>query len=91
MILKSSYQHQILGSLRKLIAPEESRSGLLGDVMGLGKSLTMLSAVVMSLEDARLYAKQQSILKDDICIGNVRRLKATLVIVPSARKLKSLC
>jgi hypothetical protein len=52
--------------------------------MGLGKTLTMLSAIVLSLDDAYHFI----LSSNDVSIGDkpLYPTKATLVIVPSARK-----
>ncbi|RYN54412.1 hypothetical protein AA0118_g8668 [Alternaria tenuissima] len=63
--------------LTKSEAPEcrEARGGILADDMGLGKSLTMLSAIASSLQDAETFAKQSS--------NVLTPSRATLIIIPS--------
>jgi hypothetical protein len=55
--------------------------------MGLGKTLTMLSAIAMSLPQAHEFA----IMNDQMNVDDPRKaapsyLKATLVVVPSGRE-----
>ena len=65
---------------------DDAAGGILADDMGLGKSLTMLSAIVGTLETANSYARSE------ICgsqASSQRRLTstATLIIVPFACEL----
>jgi SNF2 family DNA or RNA helicase len=60
--------------------PSYSRGGILADVMGLGKTLTMLSTIVSTLDMSRQYPV--SFTPDEA----VRRSKATLIVVSSTRK-----
>lgn len=58
--------------------------GIIADVMGLGKTLTTLASILRSSEKALDFAFASPALcqpKSDIS-----RMKATLVVVPSARK-----
>jgi hypothetical protein len=52
--------------------------------MGLGKTLAMLSAIVLSLDDANHFM----LSSDNAAIGDshLYATKATIVVVPSARK-----
>ena len=52
----------------------------MADVMGLGKTLTMLSAVVCSKHAAAEFTK------NDSCVMRGRLTRATLIIVTSRRK-----
>ncbi|KAH0563507.1 hypothetical protein GP486_001928 [Trichoglossum hirsutum] len=78
------YQHIITGA--KSPTPDDFLGGILADDMGLGKSLTMLSAIVGSLARANEYARQGS-----MSAGHPgeppRAAKSTLIIVPSAHTL----
>lgn len=58
--------------------------GLIADVMGLGKTLTMLSAILHSAPDADIFSNFHKMLENE----SVERLrtKASLVIVSSAGK-----
>jgi SNF2 family DNA or RNA helicase len=60
--------------------PSLALGGILADVMGLGKTLTMISAIVCSRAQAAEYAKSQQ--------GNeplAQRTRATLIVVTSMR------
>ena len=57
----------------------DSKGGLLADQMGLGKSLTMISLVALNTCKTR-----EPIIFTDL--GALRRLKATLIVVPYSRK-----
>ena len=67
--------------------PKPTPSGLLADSMGLGKTLSLLSAVVHTLDEARLFEFVQSAYVSNI--ENDLFTKATMVVVPSSRKLIS--
>lgn len=58
--------------------------GLIADVMGLGKTLTTLVSILRSSDKAREFAYSAPVLNS--LKGEVSRMKATLVVVPSARK-----
>ena len=63
-----------------------SAEGILADVMGLGKTLTLLSAIVHSIDEARAYPflpRQQSMGEP---AQTASPTSATLVVVPSARR-----
>lgn len=65
----------------------ENGGGILADDMGLGKSLTMLSNIVGSLDHAQEYVNSKelppgSICDDEVCFKPAS--KSTLVLVPSA-------
>jgi SNF2 family DNA or RNA helicase len=65
--------------------PTFSTGGILADAMGLGKTLTMISAIVTTAREA----EQFSVSFDLNDIGNVEtvhRTRATLVVVTSMRK-----
>lgn len=66
---------------------KQSTGGIIADTMGLGKTFTMLSAIVLSLEEAAEFMQST-----DRCFeGNhcVIPTKSTLVIVPSTRMFPS--
>ena len=66
--------------------PAPTRSGLLADSMGLGKTLCMLSAVVSTLDEACRFE-----FVPGKCASNEKRFlptRATLIVVPSARRLE---
>ena len=82
MIL-TSYQHSILGS-RRLAKPNSHRGGILADDVGLGKTLTMISAIAMSLNEACDFAGSQHDVQAGSSHPNLQRASSTLVIPPSA-------
>ncbi|KAH0537607.1 hypothetical protein FGG08_005599 [Glutinoglossum americanum] len=69
------HQHTITGC-RKPVRPDESVGGIIADDMGLGKSLTLLSAMVASLGSARAFVE----LGD---CNQKPRSGSTLIIVPA--------
>jgi SNF2 family DNA or RNA helicase len=73
-----SYQHIITGS--KSPTPDDFLGGILADDMGLGKSLTMLCAILGSLARASLYGAQMP----SVGHHSLRTAKSTLIVVPSA-------
>ena len=72
------------GESHPILTLGASAAGLLADAVGLGKTLTMLAAIVHSLDAASRFSlsppPKQS--HDDPAI----RTRATLIVVPSARK-----
>ena len=70
--------------IRKLEAPREDFGGILGDEMGLGKSLSMLSSIFVSAEIARAFADHLTAVSHHESAKPATR--ATLIVVPSARK-----
>ena len=63
--------------------PPEVLGGILADMMGLGKTLSILALVVGSLEDAKEWAKQKPPTPqpgDDVAL--VRNSKTTLLVSP---------
>ena len=81
------FEHQI-SAQRQIVPPRISAGGILADVMGLGKTLTVLSAVIHSMDEAChfvLPSREISVDDDLVC-----RTRATLVVVPSQRK-SALC
>ncbi|KAI1775100.1 SNF2 family N-terminal domain-containing protein [Hypoxylon cercidicola] len=61
--------------------------GLVADVMGLGKTLTMLSAILHSVPNAEIFANFHESFKNESI--KMSRTKATLVVVSSAQLLES--
>ncbi|PYH88000.1 SNF2 family helicase/ATPase [Aspergillus ellipticus CBS 707.79] len=62
--------------------PPQSLGGLLADMMGLGKTLSILSLVLSSLEEARLWA---DMIPDPELVRNlpgIRNTKTTLLVAP---------
>lgn len=72
------FQHVITGS--KSPSPDDVRGGLLAGEMGLGKTLSMISAVVTAMSCAESYAKSTQTR------SGVTPTLSTLVIVPFSRK-----
>ena len=63
--------------------PPEVLGGILADMMGLGKTLSILSLIVGSLEESQVWAKEQppgSQMSSDVHL--VRNSKTTLLISP---------
>ncbi|KAI3572908.1 DNA repair and recombination protein RAD5C [Fusarium oxysporum f. sp. albedinis] len=76
---KTYYQHIITGAKSRL--PEEVLGGILADDMGLGKSLSMLSAIFNTMDRAQDYVTNAP--------GTERlstKSRATVIIVPSERE-----
>lgn len=85
MFAKRSFQHIITGA--KSPAPQDFLGGILADDMGLGKSLTMLSAIVSSLERAGEYVlRGPCSTVSTTALDPPKTAKSTLIVVPSARK-----
>jgi hypothetical protein len=74
----------ITGSKRQVV-PENNLGGIISDEMGMGKSLTMLSAIVGSRADAESFARSKG---RDLVPKGVQKpaSKATLIVVPSVCK-----
>ena len=81
---KYSYEHLITGSKRQVI-PDNNLGGIISDEMGMGKSLTMLSAIVGSHAAAESFAQ---LGRRNLVSKGVRKpaSKATLVVVSSTCK-----
>jgi SNF2 family DNA or RNA helicase len=61
--------------------PDESGGGILADEMGMGKSLTTLVLVEMTLNNAHQWAEEQKARSENFL--EKKRCRATLVVVPS--------
>lgn len=79
----SVFEHQISGQSQS-ISPRIPAGGILADVMGLGKTLTILSAIVHSMDEAC----HSTMPSGETSVDNYPAwsTKGTLVVVPSARK-----
>ena len=86
-IIIPSYEHTIVGT-RRLAEPICPKGGILADDMGLGKTLTMISAIAISLDKARAFKHSHNLISRDDETQCLRRAGPTLVIVPSAGKLR---
>lgn len=62
--------------------PPESLGGILADMMGLGKTLSILSLIVHSLPEAQAFGKQKPPTPDEDEASLVRNSQATLLISP---------
>lgn len=62
--------------------PQPSLGGILADVMGLGKTLNVLSLVTGSLQEARVFAKQQPPTDNDFGTELLLNSRATLLVCP---------
>ena len=80
----ASYEHLITGS-KTTHCPVETVGGILADYMGLGKTLTMISTIVRTADNAQLFAETGNDVVDTSS-GKCTRLtsRSTLVIVPSS-------
>ncbi|KAF2228779.1 hypothetical protein EV356DRAFT_46167 [Viridothelium virens] len=79
------FANEITG-MRENAQPEIAAGGIIADKMGLGKTLTMLSAIVHSRDDAFCFETLYSPLlkcEDSLCSS-----RATLVVVPSTQVME---
>ena len=74
------YVHAITNH-RTRICPDESGGGILADEMGMGKSLSILTLIVDSLESGTEWAVQQS----ESGVSDKHSTRSTLIVVSSAR------
>ncbi|KAI0444887.1 SNF2 family N-terminal domain-containing protein [Xylaria telfairii] len=90
---EGAFGQQLSSRLRRIVGnpidPSSTISfgGLIADVMGLGKTLTMLTAILQSMLAAEDFGNFYERLEDE-CMKKVRT-KATLVIVSSVQLLES--
>jgi hypothetical protein len=87
MLMIQRYRHTVTNAISHIYHPEHG-GGVLADDMGMGKSLSILSLVAKTSDqtDDWLHNSQNG---EDDSIGTTRtRVKATLIIVPSASKLE---
>jgi hypothetical protein len=73
-------------SSAKQKAPSWAIGGILADMMGLGKSLTMISAIASTLIHARETLHMSKVVTDNA--GWLVPSSATLVVVTSTRELE---
>ncbi|KAL8837270.1 MAG: hypothetical protein Q9176_005804 [Flavoplaca citrina] len=62
--------------------PPESLGGILADMMGLGKTLSILSLVVSSLIDAQVFGKEAAPVVEEDDVALLRNSKTTILICP---------
>ncbi|KAI8213049.1 SNF2 family domain-containing protein [Colletotrichum sp. SAR 10_76] len=75
------YRHKIT-NVKQSTKPEERGGGILADEMGMGKSLSILSLIVKTLQNGREWAEQENGM--DGKPKDISYSGSTLVIVPSA-------
>jgi SNF2 family DNA or RNA helicase len=75
------YYNVITGKEEKL-KPPEVRGGILADMMGLGKTLSVLCLVVSSLEDAEAWARKKPAQSPERLPLLVQNVKTTLLVAP---------
>ncbi|CAN9204159.1 unnamed protein product [Alternaria alternata] len=74
------FQHVLTKS--EALERREARGGILADDMGLGKSLTMLSAIASSLQDAESFVSTPTASAKESS-NDLKPSRATLIVVPS--------
>ncbi|KAL8847504.1 MAG: hypothetical protein Q9221_007459 [Calogaya cf. arnoldii] len=62
--------------------PPESLGGILADMMGLGKTLSILSLIVHGLSDAQTFGVQTAPIVEEDDVSLIRNSKATLLVCP---------
>ncbi|OCL04222.1 hypothetical protein AOQ84DRAFT_346502 [Glonium stellatum] len=77
------YRHAVTNAKSRIQHPETG-GGILADEMGMGKSLSILSLVTKTLEDAHNWAANRSASSTDGINSEKRLSRATLVVVSSA-------
>jgi SWI/SNF-related matrix-associated actin-dependent regulator of chromatin subfamily A3 len=82
-----SYCHSITKS-KSRTQPEEKGGGILADEMGMGKSLSILSLIVQTLEDGQKWAEKRKLEENAQVKGHTR---STLVVVSSACEFHLRC
>lgn len=82
----SVYRHIITGA--KSPRAVDALGGVLADDMGLGKTLSMIATIVSTMTRSEKHALEK-VIDDGQSKAPLIPSKATLVIVPSARKLCS--
>ncbi|KAL8969589.1 MAG: hypothetical protein Q9183_001935 [Haloplaca sp. 2 TL-2023] len=73
--------YNVITGQEELQQPSECLGGILADMMGLGKTLSILSLVAHGLPDAREFAKQRPPV-DESTVPLQRNSKATLLVSP---------
>ncbi|KAI0456381.1 SNF2 family N-terminal domain-containing protein [Xylaria acuta] len=90
---KQAFARQLCGRLRQAVGIQIDSplsicfGGLIADVMGLGKTLTMLTAILQSMPDAEDFGNFYEESGDELMMKI--RTKATLVVVSSVQLLES--
>lgn len=70
---------------------EEKGGGILADEMGMGKSLSILSLVIKTLQTAHEWAEKAQMSEGSTPKSQDKYSRATLIVVSSARKLQFSC
>ncbi|KAL7786938.1 SNF2 family N-terminal domain-containing protein [Trichoderma afarasin] len=79
----TEYRHKITrAKIRTGIQPIERGGGILADEMGMGKTLSMLTLIMKTIDNGKEWAEQQENV--DKVDETIKRSRSTLVIVPSA-------
>ncbi|KAL8941565.1 MAG: hypothetical protein Q9216_002155 [Gyalolechia sp. 2 TL-2023] len=78
---QQTYYNVITGQ-EEHIKPSESLGGILADMMGLGKTLSILSLVVHHLPDAQEFARQKPPSLEEDAAPLVRNSNTTLLVSP---------
>lgn len=85
-LIEYSYVHSITKQASSF-EPEEKGGGVLADEMGMGKSLSMLSLIIRTLDYARRWADSEIQRETRAGFEGLNTIsRATLIIVPSARE-----
>ncbi|KAI9666680.1 MAG: hypothetical protein M1821_004616 [Bathelium mastoideum] len=79
----SEFANEITGMCRQT-QPEIAAGGIIADKMGLGKTLTMLSAITHTKDDALSFETLRSSKREDSLYSS----RATLVVVPSTQVME---
>lgn len=70
--------------MKQKLQPDEKGGGILADEMGMGKSLSILSLIVKTLDDARNWAVEEE--NNSEKSKDLHYSGSTLVVVSSARE-----
>jgi SWI/SNF-related matrix-associated actin-dependent regulator of chromatin subfamily A3 len=85
MLIRYSYRHAVTGVVSHIAHPEAG-GGVLADDMGMGKSLSILSLVARTSDQADEWLHVSQDALNDGFGSSKTRSKATLIIVSSACK-----
>jgi hypothetical protein len=90
LLIICRYCHAVTKA-KSQIQHSETGGGILADEMGMGKSLSILSLITKTLEDAHSWAANQNTSLPDGISAMKRFSRATLVVVSSACKFSATC
>jgi SWI/SNF-related matrix-associated actin-dependent regulator of chromatin subfamily A3 len=88
LLIIRRYRHAVTNAESR-IQHSETGGGILADEMGMGKSLSILSLITKTLDDAHSWAENQSVSLSNNVSAIKRPSPATLVVVSSACKFFS--